>query len=262
MNRDLLRLYAITDRHCLKTLSPAGAEKSVLGAEESPTAMKSVPTAEESLAATEAKGVSVAPSLQADGETEALATAVEQAILGGATMVQFREKERSGVQLEQDARAVQAVCRKHGVPFIMNNDVALAQKLDADGVHVGQSDMPAAEARRLLGPAKIIGVTARTVAEAQAAEAAGADYLGSGAVFGTSTKLDAKTMPLETFRAITQSVQIPVVAIGGISAANAGGLKSHGAAGLAVVSSLFGAADITEAAQTLRAIAEEVVADR
>ena len=262
MNRDLLRLYAITDRHCLKTLSPAGAEKSVLGAEESPTAMKSVPTAEESLAATEAKGVSVAPSLQADGEAEALATAVEQAILGGATMVQFREKERSGAQLEQDARAVQAICRKHGVPFIVNNDVTLAQKLDADGVHVGQSDMPAAEARRLLGPAKIIGVTARTVAEAQAAEAAGADYLGSGAVFGTSTKLDAKTMPLETFRAITQSVQIPVVAIGGISAANAGGLKSHGAAGLAVVSSLFGAADITEAAQTLRAIAEEVVADR
>ena len=252
MNRDLLRLYAITDRHCLKTLSPAGAEKSVSGAEESPTAMKSVPTAEESLAATEAKGVSVAPSLQADGEAEALATAVEQAILGGATMVQF----------EQDARAVQVICRKHGVPFIVNNDVTLAQKLDADGVHVGQSDMPAAEARRLLGPAKIIGVTARTVAEAQAAEAAGADYLGSGAVFGTSTKLDAKTMPLETFRAITQSVQIPVVAIGGISAANAGGLKSHGAAGLAVVSSLFGAADITEAAQTLRAIAEEVVADR
>ena len=262
MNRDLLRLYAITDRHCLKTLSPAGAEKSVSGAEESPTAMKSVPTAEESLAATEAKGVSVAPSLQADGEAEALATAVEQAILGGATMVQFRDKERSGAQLEQDARAVQAICRKHGVPFIVNNDVTLAQKLDADGVHVGQSDMPAAEARRLLGPAKIIGVTARTVAEAQAAEAAGADYLGSGAVFGTSTKLDAKTMPLETFRAITQSVQIPVVAIGGISAANAGGLKSHGAAGLAVVSSLFGAADITEAAQTLRAIAEEVVADR
>lgn len=262
MNRDLLQLYAITDRHCLKTLSPAGAEKSVSGAEESPTAMKSVPTAEESLAATEAKGVSVAPSLQADGEAEALATAVEQAILGGATMVQFREKERSGAQLEQDARAVQVICRKHGVPFIVNNDVTLAQKLDADGVHVGQSDMPAAEARRLLGPAKIIGVTARTVAEAQAAEAAGADYLGSGAVFGTSTKLDAKTMPLETFRAITQSVQIPVVAIGGISAANAGGLKSHGAAGLAVVSSLFGAADITEAAQTLRAIAEEVVADR
>ena len=262
MNRDLLRLYAITDRHCLKTLSPAGAEKSVSGAEESPTAMKSVPTAEESLAATEAKGVSVAPSLQADGEAEALATAVEQAILGGATMVQFREKERSGAQLEQDARAVQAICRKHGVPFIVNNDVTLAQKLDADGVHVGQSDMPAAEARRLLGPAKIIGVTARTVAEAQAAEAAGADYLGSGAVFGTSTKRDAKTMPRETFRAITQSVQIPVVAIGGISAANAGGLKSHGAAGLAVVSSLFGAADITEAAQTLRAIAEEVVADR
>lgn len=249
MNRDLLRLYAITDRHCLKTLSPVGAEKSVSGAEERPTGMT----------AGELHDVS---SLQADGEAEALATAVEQAILGGATMVQFREKELTGARLEQDARAVQAVCRKHGVPFIMNNDVALAQKLDADGVHVGQSDMPAAEARRLLGPAKIIGVTARTVAEAQAAEAAGADYLGSGAVFGTSTKHDAKTMPLETFRAITASVQIPVVAIGGISAANAGALKSHGAAGLAVVSSLFGAADITEAARALRAIADEVVADR
>ena len=188
--------------------------------------------------------------------------AVEQAILGGATMVQFREQELTGARLEQDARAVQAVCRKHGVPFIMNNDVDLAQKLDADGVHVGQSDLPAAEARRRLGPAKIIGVTARTVAEAQAAEAAGADYLGSGAVFGTSTKLDAKTMPLETFRVITASVQIPVVAIGGISAANAGALKAHGAAGLAVVSSLFGAADITEAARTLRAIADDIVTDR
>lgn len=246
MNRDLLRLYAITDRHCLRILSQTTAVKSAPGAEERPTAM---PVGDKHDAA----------FLQADAEAEALAAAVEQAILGGATMVQFREKERTGAQLEQDARAVQAVCRKHGVPFIMNNDVALAQKLDADGVHVGQSDMPAAEARRLLGPSKIVGVTARTVAEAQAAEAAGADYLGSGAVFGTSTKLDAKTMPLETFRAITASVQIPVVAIGGISAANAGGLKSHGAAGLAVVSSLFGAADITEAAQELRAIADDII---
>lgn len=249
MNRDLLRLYAITDRHCLKGMSTVGAVKPMVGAEERRAAM---PAGEMQ------DGV----ALQCGSETEALAMAVEQAILGGATMVQFREKELTGARLEQDARAVQAICRKHGVPFIMNNDVALAQKLDADGVHVGQSDMPAAEARRLLGPAKIVGVTARTVAEAQAAEAAGADYLGSGAVFGTSTKLDAKTMPLETFRAITASVQIPVVAIGGISAANAGGLKSHGAAGLAVVSSLFGAVDITEAARTLRAIADELVVDR
>ena len=246
MNRDLLRLYAITDRHCLKTWSQTTTVKAAPVAEEVPTA----------------GGESEASSRRCGSETEALVMAVEQAILGGATMVQFREKELTGARLEQDARAVQAVCRKHGVPFIMNNDVALAQKLDADGVHVGQSDLPAAEARRLLGPAKIIGVTARTVAEAQAAEAAGADYLGSGAVFGTSTKRDAKSMPLETFRTITASVQIPVVAIGGISAANAGTLKAHGAAGLAVVSSLFGAADITEAARTLRAIADEVVADR
>ena len=185
--------------------------------------------------------------------------AVEQAILGGATMVQFREKELTGARLEQDARAVQAVCRKHGVPFIMNNDVDLAQKLDADGVHVGQSDLPAAEARRRLGPAKIIGVTARTVAEAQAAEAAGADYLGSGAVFGTSTKLDAKTMPLETFRVITASVQIPVVAIGGLNKSNILELPGTGVDGVALVSAIFSAEDIESECRELRALSEKMV---
>ena len=187
---------------------------------------------------------------------------IEEALAAGITMVQLREKTLAEPAFLAEAKELQALCREYHVPFIVNDNVDIALAMDADGVHVGQSDMPATEARRLLGPAKIIGVTARTVAEAQAAEAAGADYLGSGAVFGTSTKRDAKTMPLETFRAITASVQIPVVAIGGISAANAGGLKSHGAAGLAVVSSLFGAADITEAARTLRAIADDIVTDR
>ena len=185
--------------------------------------------------------------------------AVEQAILGGATMVQFREKELTGARLEQDARAVQAVCRKHGVPFIMNNDVDLAQKLDADGVHVGQSDLPAAEARRRLGPAKIIGVTARTVAEAQAAEAAGADYLGSGAVFGTSTKKDARTMTVERLREIAESVSIPVVAIGGIGAGNIAQLAGSGVDGVAVVSAIFGAADPGAATADLLQKAKELV---
>ena len=188
-----------------------------------------------------------------------LTDVVRESLEGGVTMLQLREKTLAEPAFLAEAKELQALCREYHVPFIVNDNVDIALAMDADGVHVGQSDMPATEARRLLGPAKIIGVTARTVAEAQAAEAAGADYLGSGAVFGTSTKRDAKTMPLETFRAITASVQIPVVAIGGISAANAGGLKSHGAAGLAVVSSLFGVADITEAARTLRALADEVV---
>ena len=171
-------------------------------------------------------------------------------------MVQLREKELTGALLEQEAREVQAVCRRYHVPFIMNNDVALARKLDADGVHVGQSDLPAREARRLLGPEKILGVTARTVEEAKKAEADGADYLGSGAVFGSSTKLDAKAMTRETFTAITHAVKIPVVAIGGITVANAGELQDCGAAGIAVVRGLFGAENITNAARTLREIAE------
>lgn len=205
MNREMLRLYAVTDRHCLP-----------------------------------------------ETKTETLCAAVEQAILGGATMVQLREKEWTGEDLVTEARAVQAVCRRHHVPFIMNNDVALALQLDADGVHVGQSDMPAVEARRLLGPGKILGVTARTVEEAQKAEADGADYLGSGAVFGSSTKLDAKTMARETFTAITHAVEIPVVAIGGITVSNALELRGCGAAGIAVVRGLFGEADVRDAARTLR----------
>ena len=133
---------------------------------------------------------------------EELADAVEQAILGGATIVQLREKHLSGAALEEEARSVQAVCRKHGVSFIVNDDVALAKKIDADGVHVGQSDMELTEARKILGPEKIIGVTAKTIELAQAAQQNGATYLGSGAVFGTSTKLDAKPMDHELLDAI------------------------------------------------------------
>ena len=150
-------------------------------------------------------------------------------------MVQLREKERTGEALLAEAREVQAVCRRYHVPFIMNNDVILALRLDADGVHVGQSDLPAAEARRLLGPEKILGVTARTVEEAK------------------------KTMSRETLTAITHAVKIPVVAIGGITVGNAEELRNCGTAGIAVVRGLFGAEDIRAAAQALRATADSFV---
>ena len=151
---------------------------------------------------------------------QTLAQQVEAALRGGVTMVQLREKELEGEALEQEAREILAICRRYGVPLLINDDVMLAKKIGAEGVHVGQSDMAASQAREILGPDAIIGVTARTIEQAQAAEKAGADYLGSGAVFGTSTKKDAKPMDPEYFQQICESVSIPVVAIGGITADN------------------------------------------
>ena len=144
------------------------------------------------------------------------------------------------------------------MPLLINDNVWLAKKIDADGVHIGQSDMEMRQARELLGSEKMIGVTAKTVEQAKAAEAAGATYLGSGAVFGTSTKKDAKPMELSTLREITKSVTIPVVAIGGITVSNAGGLKDTGIAGIAVVSGIFASKDIEEACRSLWAITEEI----
>jgi thiamine-phosphate diphosphorylase len=184
---------------------------------------------------------------------------VEKALRGGVTMVQFREKHLQGEALEQEARSVQAVCRKYQVPFLVNDDVMLAQKIDADGVHIGQGDMPLREARALLGAGKIIGVTAKTVAQAKEAEAGGADYLGSGAVFGTSTKQDAKPMDHALLDQICESVRIPVVAIGGICSDNILELKGRKMNGVAVVSGIFHSDDIEGAARNLRKLAEEAV---
>ena len=189
---------------------------------------------------------------------QTLAQQVEAALRGGATMVQLREKELEGEALEQEAREILAVCRKYGVPLLINDDVMLAKKIGAEGVHVGQSDMAAAEARSILGPDAIIGVTARTIEQAQAAEKAGADYLGSGAVFGTSTKKDAKPLDPAYFQQICESVSIPVVAIGGITANNIRQLEGRKMSGFAIVSGIFAAQDIEAQTKKLWKAAQEL----
>lgn len=183
---------------------------------------------------------------------DTLAHQVELALKGGATMIQLREKELGEAEFRQEALEVQAVCRKYQVPFLINDNVALAREIDADGVHVGQSDMEAGNVRTLLGPDKIIGVTAKTVEQARRAQAAGADYLGSGAVFGTGTKSDTSRLDHGILQEICESVRIPVVAIGGITAENVLELQGRGIAGAAVVSGIFAAEDIKAAAKALK----------
>lgn len=185
-------------------------------------------------------------------ENDELAAQVEQAILGGITMLQLREKALSGEALKKEAIVIQQLCKRYNIPFIMNDYVELAKELQADGVHIGQSDCSVKKAREILGPDYIIGVTAKTVEQAQLAYEQGADYLGSGAVFGTTTKLDAKPMTQELLHQITQSVPIPVVAIGGIQAQNVTQLSGSGIAGVAVIGGIFGEKDIKKAASELR----------
>ena len=175
---------------------------------------------------------------------ETLYEQVEKALKGGVTLVQLREKELDEETFEKEGRELLELCHRYHVPLIINDNVALAKKINADGVHIGQSDMAMQHARELLGADKIIGVTAKTVEQAKAAQVAGADYLGSGAVFGTSTKADAKPMELALFQKICESVEIPVVAIGGISGDNVLQLKGRKMAGIAVVSGIFACEDI------------------
>ena len=145
---------------------------------------------------------------------------VEEALKGGATFIQLREKDLTEEEFLEEAKKIQQLCKKYRVPFIINDHVKLAKEIDADGVHVGQSDMEALDVRAQLGEDKIIGVSARTVEQALLAEKHGADYLGVGAVFPTSSKDDAQEVDYETLKAICQAVQIPVIAIGGINAQN------------------------------------------
>ena len=189
-----------------------------------------------------------------------LAQVVEEVLKGGATFLQLREKELDQATILAEAREIQAIAARYHVPFVINDSVDIALACDADGVHVGQADLMGRDVRALIGPDKILGITANTVELAVAAERAGADYIGAGAVFGTTTKQNAKNLSLDTLKAICQAVSIPVVAIGGINADNLSQLTGTGAAGAAVVSALFAQKDPEKAARRLRALADKMVA--
>lgn len=184
-----------------------------------------------------------------DGRT--LYDDVEKALKGGVTLLQLREKNMSTDNFINSAKEIKSLCEKYNVPLIINDNVDVAKAVNADGVHIGQNDMPAHEARKILGKNKIIGVTAKTVEQAQKAEKDGADYLGSGAIFSTTTKGDAKKMDMQTLKSITSSVNIPVVAIGGIDGDNVLQLKGTGIVGAAVVSGIFAQDDIETATKDL-----------
>ena len=177
---------------------------------------------------------------------------VKEALDGGVTFLQLREKQIDSELFLQEAQELKELCKQYQVPFVINDDVELALKVDADGVHVGQSDMEAGDVRKKLGKDKIIGVSAQTVEQAVMAEKHGADYLGVGAVFPTSSKDDAQEVDYETLKAICQAVQIPVIAIGGINAQNVERLKGSRICGVAVISAIFAQEDIKEAAKELK----------
>ena len=185
---------------------------------------------------------------------------VEDALRGGATMVQLREKALDEDAFLREAIALAKLFHRYGVPLLINDNVEIARRSGADGVHVGQEDMAAEEVRGILGSDMIVGVTAKTVEQALRAQDAGADYLGSGAVFGSSTKLNAKPMTRETLSAITRAVSIPVVAIGGIHSGNILELAGTGIVGVAVVSGIFAAENIEEECRRLRRLAERTAA--
>lgn len=189
----------------------------------------------------------------------ALPEVVEKAIEGGAAFIQIREKELSGEAFIKLAKEVKMVTDRWHVPYVVNDEVEIVALIDADGVHIGQSDQALTEAREILGPDKIIGVSVQTVEQALEAEKNGADYLGVGSVFNTSTKKDADDVSLDTLQAICETVSIPVVAIGGIHAGNILELKGTKVDGVAVISAIFAAEDIKKAAEELRFLAGKLV---
>ena len=173
-----------------------------------------------------------------------LAQQVEQALRGGATCIQLREKELADEVFLAEAFEIKALCKRYNIPFIINDNINVAIECGADGIHVGQHDMAALDVRNRIGEDMILGVSVQTVEQAVLAEKSGADYLGVGAVFSTSTKLDADAVSHETLKAICAAVSIPVVAIGGISKHNLHKLRGTGIDGVALVSAIFAVADI------------------
>lgn len=188
-----------------------------------------------------------------------LTACVAEALAGGATFVQLRDKQADEAALRAEAAELLELCRTAGVPFVINDNVEAALAVGADGVHVGQEDMACERARALLGPEALIGVSTQTVEQARAAQAAGADYLGVGGVRGTATKPEAGVLTPEQFRAIVAAVDIPVVAIGGINAETMPLLADLNVDGAAVVSAIFAADDIENATRELSRIIDETL---
>ena len=192
-------------------------------------------------------------------EGEDLVSVCKTVLENGATFLQIREKDLDEDTFEQEAQSLKKLCAEYHIPFVVNDSVEIALEIDADGVHVGQSDIKGRDIRSMIGNDKILGISAGTVEEAIAAEKAGADYIGVGAVFGTSTKKNARYLTVEKLKEISESVSIPVVAIGGISASNIMELKSSGVDGVAVVSAIFAAGNPGEATAELLKLSKEMV---
>lgn len=193
-------------------------------------------------------------------EGESLVSVAESVLQNGATFLQIREKDLDEERFEEESEKLKALCKTYRVPFVVNDSVEIALQCDADGVHVGQSDMEAGDVRAKLGPDKIIGVSAQTVAQALQAEAHGADYLGVGAVFPTGSKADAKEVEWDVLRDICQAVSIPVVAIGGITQENVTELAGTGICGVAVISAIYAQEAIPAAAKNLKETVKEMLA--
>lgn len=192
-------------------------------------------------------------------ENEDLTSVCKSVIENGATFLQIREKDLDEGTFEQEAEALKKLCAQYHIPFVVNDSVEIALDIDADGVHVGQSDMKGRDIRSMIGNEKILGISAGTVEEAIAAEKAGADYIGVGAVFGTSTKKNARNLTVEKLKEISESVSIPVVAIGGIGVSNIMELVESGVDGVAVVSAIFAAENPGEATAKLLKLSKEMV---
>lgn len=184
---------------------------------------------------------------------------VEDILKAGATFLQLREKNLDFHRFVAEANIIKQVTDRYQIPFVINDAVEVALAVDADGVHVGQSDLEAGEVRRRIGADKILGVSAQTVEQAVLAEQSGADYIGVGAVFGTATKLDANSVNMDTVRQICDAVSIPVVAIGGINEQNLLQLRGSGVNGVAVISAIFAAPDVSKATQKLLSLAKRMI---
>lgn len=191
-------------------------------------------------------------------EGEKLTSVIEEVLRGGATFLQIREKDLEGEAFEEEAKELKNLCECYKVPFVVNDSVEIALNCDADGVHVGQSDIKGRDIRAMIGPDKILGISAGTVEEARAAQRAGADYIGVGAVFGTTTKKNARSMTLQQLQEIRNAVTIPVVAIGGIGIHNVMELQGSGVDGIAVISAIFAAENPGKATEQLLALAREM----